>query len=103
AHKPVQEIYRLERADHHLEMSNQSSVVAEGDDVDAIDPGPLDLLLELQHGTIVAAPFADISEAGAAQDLVRAGQVLERDLATSLWGVHDRTFEHDVGMQQVPQ
>src|SRR5712671_1807391 len=52
---------------------------------------------------LVAAPFADIPEAGAAQHLSRARQVLERDLTPALRRVYDGALEHGVGMQQVPQ
>jgi hypothetical protein len=43
AHQPMQQVDRLERPDHHLEMRDQTSVVAEGDDVDAVDPDAVDL------------------------------------------------------------
>jgi len=52
---------------------------------------------------VVAAPFADIPEAGAAQHLSRARQVLERDLTPALRREYDGALEHGVGMQQVPQ
>ena len=52
---------------------------------------------------LVAAPFAEIPEAGAAQHLSRARQVLERDLTPALRRVHNGALEHDVGMQEVPQ
>src|SRR5712691_3935644 len=80
AHQPMQQADRLERADHHLEMRDQTAVVVEGDDVDAVDPDAVDLVLELQHRAVVAAPFADILETGAAQNLLRAGQILRRYL-----------------------
>jgi len=49
---------------------------------------------------VVAAPFADIPEAGAARHLSRARQVLERDLTPALRRVYDVALEHGVGMQQ---
>src|SRR5882757_4875417 len=52
---------------------------------------------------LVAAPFAEIPEAGAAQRLSRARQVLERDLTPALRRVYDGALEHGVGMQEVPQ
>src|SRR6266568_1268528 len=84
AHQPMQQVERLERADHHLEMHDQTAVTAKGDDVDTVDPGPFDFLLELQHRTVVAQPFADVFETGSAQYLFRARQILEGDLASSL-------------------
>jgi len=97
----MQQIDRFQGAHHHLEMGDPP-VCIEGDDVDAVDPDAVDLFLELQHRAVVAAPFANIAESGAAQHAFRARQILERDLAPALRRVHDRAFEHRVGMQQRP-
>ena len=102
AHQPMQQVDRLERAHHHLEMRDPA-VVAEGDDVDAVDLDALDLVFEFEHRAVVAAPFADIGEARAAQHLFGARQIFEGDVAAALRRVHDGAFEHRVGMQQIPQ
>ena len=86
----------------HREMRDQASVRAKSDHVDAVDLDPLDLSLELQHHAIITAPLADISEVRPAHHLVCGRQVLEYDVAPALRRVHDGTFEHCVGMQQVP-
>ena len=61
----MQQIDRLERADHDLEMGDAVGGV-EADDVDAVELDTFDFVLELQHSTRVVSPFADVTEAGAA-------------------------------------
>src|SRR5258706_1073188 len=89
AHQAVQQVDRLERTDHHLEMSDEAWVIITGNDVDAIDPDPLNLGYELQHAAFVAAPFTDKLEARAAQHLSCAHQIFERDLTPDLRCVHN--------------
>src|SRR6266540_4024267 len=79
-HQAVQQIDSLQRTHHHLEVRDLT-VIAEGDDVDAVDLDALDLVFEFEDGAISAAPFADIFEAGAAEDLLGARQIFEGDVA----------------------
>src|SRR6516165_3070317 len=48
SHQAVQQIDRLERTNHDLEMRD-AAIRVEGDDVDAVDLDAVDLVLELQH------------------------------------------------------
>src|SRR6185437_11226103 len=102
AHQSMEQVHRLEWPHHHLEMRD-SAIVIEGDDVDAVDLDAVDGLFEFEHRAAVAAPLADINEAFAAQYLSRTRQIFERDLASALRGVHHGTFEHGVGVKQIPQ
>jgi hypothetical protein len=67
AHQPLQQLDRLERADHHLEALYQATIVAEGDDIDSIDFDPFDLGLKLENRARVVAPLLGEPELGAAQ------------------------------------
>src|SRR6185437_2510479 len=102
AHQSVEQVHRLERSHHHLEMRD-SAIVIEGDDVDAVDRDAVDGLFEFEHRATVASPLPDISEPFAAQDLLGTRQIFEGDLAPALRGVHHGAFEHSVGMKQIPQ
>jgi hypothetical protein len=101
-HQPVQQVDRLERAHHHFEVGDPS-IVRKGDDIDAVDPDTLDLVLEFEDCAVIAAPLTDIGEAGATQHLFRARQILERDVAPALRRMHDGAFKHRIGVQQFPQ
>ena len=61
-HQPMQEVDRLERAYHHLEMRDPP-VLVESDDVDTVELDSLDLVLEFEHRAGIVAPFAAIGEA----------------------------------------
>src|ERR1700680_3076026 len=98
----MQQIDRLERTHHHLEMRDLA-VSAEGDDIDAVDPDALDFIFEFEHRAGLAAPLADIGEARTAQHLFRTRQIFEGDGAATLRRVHDGTFEHRIRMKQIPQ
>src|SRR6478736_3933164 len=102
SHQSVQQIDRLERAHHHLEMRDEAGLV-ERDDVDAVELDALDLFFEFEHRAGGAAPFAHISKARAAQHLLRAREIFKGDVAAALRRMHDRTFEHRIGVKQVPQ
>src|SRR5947207_12066039 len=78
-------------------------VIAEGDNVDAVDPDALDLVFEFEDRAALAAPFADIFEAGAAKDLLGARQIFEGDVAPALRRVDDGAFEHRIGVKEIPQ
>src|SRR5438270_969715 len=101
-HQSMHQVDRFERAHHHLEMRDPA-IFAESDDVDAVDPDPVDLVFELEDRAGVAAPFTDISESRAAEHLFRARQILEREVASALRRMHDWAFEHRIGMKQIPQ
>src|SRR5260370_26121350 len=88
SHQLMQQIDRLERAHHHLEMRDPAIVPA-GDDIDAVELDPVDLGFELEDRTIVVPPFADKGEARAAQHLSHTPQILERDVAPALRRMHD--------------
>src|SRR3979409_1866395 len=77
-HQPMQQVDRLERAHHHLEMRDPAIVPAR-DDIDAVDHDPVDLGFELEHRAGVAAPFADKGEARAAEHFSHTPQILERE------------------------
>src|SRR6266702_6254265 len=83
SHQTVQQIDSLQRTHHHLEMRDLT-VIAEGDDVDAVDLDALDLVFEFEDRAALAAPLADIFEAGAAKHLLRARQIFEGDVAPAL-------------------
>src|SRR3954447_23895274 len=102
SHQAVKQIDSLERTHHHLEMRDLT-VIAEGDDVDAVDLDALDLVFEFEDRAALAAPFAGVFEAGAAKDLLGARQIFEGDVAPALRRVDDGAFEHRIRMQQVPQ
>src|SRR5207245_3430961 len=97
SHQPVQQVDRLERAHHHLEIGD-AAVITDRDDVDAIDPDAVDLAFKLDDRAGATPPFADKGEAGSAQDRYRTGEIFERDVAPALLGVHDGTFEHRIGV-----
>ena len=59
----VEKVDRLQRADHHLEVGDET-ISVEGDDVDAVDFDAVDFVDEFEDGAVVALPFADIFEAG---------------------------------------
>src|SRR5580704_101528 len=98
----MQQVDRLQRTHHDLEMRDPA-VIAETDDVDAVDPDPVDLFFELEHRAIAGAPFTDIGEARTAQHLFRARQIFEGDVAAALRRVNDGAFEHRIRMKQVPE
>src|SRR6187399_1807432 len=102
SHQSMQQIDPLQRAHHHLEMRDLA-VIAEGDDVDAVNLDALDLVFEFEDRAIRAAPFAGIFEAGPAKHLLRARQIFEGDVAPALRRVNDGAFEHRIRVQQVPQ
>src|SRR5947208_14529600 len=79
------------------------AVIAEGDDVDAVDPDALDLVFKFEDRAVGTTPFADIFEAGAAQHLLGARQIFEGDVAPALRRVDHGAFEYRVGVQQIPQ
>jgi hypothetical protein len=54
----MQQVERLERPHHHLEMRDQA-VVSDGDYVDPIDPDAVDLAFELDDRAGFAPPLAD--------------------------------------------
>ena len=58
----MQQVDRLERAHHHLEMRDPAIVPA-GDDIDAVEIDPVDLGFELKHRASVIPPFADKGKA----------------------------------------
>src|SRR4051794_12445887 len=60
-HQTVQQIDSFQRTHHHLEMRDLT-VIAEGDDVDAVDFDALDLVFEFEDRAILAAPLAGIFE-----------------------------------------
>ena len=60
----MQQVDRLQRAYHHLEMYN-TAVIGKVDHIDPVDGDAVDLGFEFQHRTIAPAPFADIGEGGA--------------------------------------
>src|SRR5205823_5429738 len=64
AHQLMQQVHRLERTHHHLEMRDLA--FGEADDVDAVDRDAVDFFFEFEHGAGVTAPFAGIFEAFAA-------------------------------------
>ena len=97
----MQQVDRLERAHHHLEMRD-AAVVGEGDDVDAVDLDALDDVFEFEHRAVFAAPLTGVGEARAAQHLVRARQIFEGDVAPALRRVHHRAFEHRIRVKQFP-
>ena len=57
-HQTMQQIDCLERAYHHLEMRDPA-ILAEADDIDAVDPDPLDLVFEFEDRAGVAARCAN--------------------------------------------
>src|SRR3954470_17899941 len=79
------------------------TVIAEGDDVDAVDLDALDLVFEFEDRAALAAPFAGVFEAGAAKNLLGARQIFEGDVAPALRRVDDGAFEHRIRVQQIPQ
>src|SRR5256885_12790829 len=80
SHQTVQQIDSLQRTHHHLEVRDLT-VIAEGDDVDAVDLDALDLVFEFEDRAALAAPFAGVFEAGAAKDIPGARQIFEGDVA----------------------
>ncbi len=102
AHQPMQQVDRLERAHHHLEMGDELAVIAEADDVDAVDGDAFDRGLEFEDDAVLALPFADEVEAGPAQHLFCADQIFEGDVAATLRRMHDGAFENRVGMKGFP-
>src|SRR5690348_6181320 len=98
----MQEIDRLQRTHHHLEMRD-ATILIESDEVDAVHCDAFDLGLEFENGALLVAPLAAIGEVWPAQNLVGAGEIFERDVAAALWRVHDGTFKDGVGMQQLPE
>src|SRR6266404_1039630 len=87
-HQTVQQIDSLQRTHHHLEMRDLT-VIAEGDDVDAVDLDALDLVFEFEDRAALTAPLAGIFEAGTAEDLLGARQIFEGDVAPALRRVND--------------
>src|SRR5215207_1358905 len=87
-HQAVQQIDSLQRTHHHLEMRDLT-VIAKGDDVDAVDPDALDLVFEFEDRAVGAAPFACVLEAGAAEHLFGAREIFEGDVAPALRRVDD--------------
>ena len=57
----MQQVDRLERTHHHLEMRDPA-VTIETDDVDAVELDAVDLVLEFEHRAGVVLPFAEIFE-----------------------------------------
>src|SRR5260370_11566067 len=76
SHQLMQQIDRLERAHHHLEMRDPAIVPA-GDDIDAVELDPVDLGFELEARTMVVPPFTYKGEAGASQHLSHTQQLLQ--------------------------
>src|SRR5712675_624091 len=52
SHQPMQQIDRLERAHHHFEAGDPA-IVLKRDDVDAVDPDPLNLFFEFEDGAAI--------------------------------------------------
>src|SRR3954451_18407315 len=82
SHQLMQQIHRLERPHHHLEMRDLA--VRKGDDVDAVDGDAVDFFYEFEHGAIVAEPFANIFESLAAEYFLGARQIFEGDVTPAL-------------------
>ena len=63
----------------------------------------LRLVGELEHGTSIIAPFADIREARSTENAIGADKVLQCDIAPSPRRMNDRTLEYNVTVKQVRQ
>jgi hypothetical protein len=97
----VDQVDRLERADHHLEVHDPALVVPP-DHVDAVDADTVDVDLELQHGIARADHLARVAERRVEEHLERGRQVLARDGLADLRPVHHRGVEHRiVGEQRI--
>src|SRR5262249_59630682 len=78
---------------------NDAAVFGEFDDVDTVDGDAVDLGGKFQHRAVVAAPFAEISEALTVEHLDGAREVFVGDVGAALRRVHDGAFEDDVGVE----
>src|SRR5436853_7599234 len=67
SHQPVQQVDRLERAHHHLEIGD-AAVISDGADVDAVDLDAVDFAFKLDDRAGVDPPFTGKGEAGIAHD-----------------------------------
>jgi hypothetical protein len=123
----VQDVDRLQRPHHHLEVRDQPRVIPE-DEIDAVDPDPVDLAEELQHrrprahtALMVSSavrrvsrttrarrrrrrvPLVAIAEVRRVQHLQRPAQVLLHDRLPDLRRVHHRRLEHRILRQDAGQ
>ena len=95
----MDQVDRLERTDHHLELDDLARRVPL-DDVDAVDDDAVDLGLELEHGIGLADDFAHIAEAWVEEDLKRGRQIGLRECLAALRGMNDRRQEHGIRCEQ---
>jgi hypothetical protein len=84
-------------------MRDQAAVVAELDDVDAVNLDSVDLRLKLQDYATVVSPLVCESKIRPPQYLHCAAQILKGEFPTHLRRVCNGTLEHHVGVKRSAQ
>src|SRR5258708_21966060 len=83
AHLPVDEVRRLQRTDHDLEIGDEAGLV-EADHVDTVYRDPFDLEFEFDDDRLVARPFADQFRAYIFEHRDGGGELFNRDRLPAL-------------------
>lgn len=98
----MNQIHRLERAQHDLEFDDVAFVVP-ADHVNAIDRDTIELQLKFEDSVARSADFAHVAKRIVAENVQRCLQVLRGDRLADLWCVHNGRVEDDLIGKQLNQ